>query len=67
MTISDFIERLKRLQKEVGSAAQVHIGKQYNNTKERFEFFEVIKDDEKKVVLVPTDKWDRKQNGFRKG
>lgn len=61
MTISDFIERLKRLQNEVGSAAQVHIGKQYNNTQERFEFFEVLKDaDEKKVVLVPTDKWDRK-------
>ena len=61
MTISDFIERLKRLQKEVGSAAQVHIGKQYNNAQERFEFFEVIKDsDEKKIVLVPTDKWDRK-------
>lgn len=61
MTISDFIERLKRIQKEVGAAAQVHIGKQYNNTQERFEFFEVIKDD-KKVVLVPTDKWERNNN-----
>lgn len=60
MTISDFIERLKRLQKEVGSAAQVHIGKRYNDTQERFEFFEVIKSDEKKIILVPTDKWDRK-------
>ena len=59
MTISDFIERLKRLQKEVGSVAQVHLGKQYNNTQERFEFFEVIKKD-KDVVLMPTDKWDRK-------
>lgn len=59
MTISDFIERLKRLQKEVGSTAQVQIGKQYNNIQERFEFFEVIKN-EKDVVLVPTDKWDRK-------
>lgn len=59
MTISDFIERLKRLQKEVGSTAQVQIGKQYNNTQERFEFFEVIKN-EKDVVLVPTDKWDKK-------
>lgn len=59
MTISDFIERLKRLQKEVGSTAQVHLAKQYNNTQERFEFFEVMKSD-KNVILVPTDKWDRK-------
>lgn len=59
MTISDFIERLKRLQKEVGSAAQVHIGKQYNNTQERFEFFELVKTN-KEVVLVPTDKWEKK-------
>lgn len=59
MTISDFIERLKRLQKEVGSAAQVHIGKQYNDTKERFEFFELVKTN-KEVVLVPTDKWEKK-------
>lgn len=59
MTISDFIERLKRLQKEVGSAAQVHIGKQYNDTQERFEFFELVKSN-KEVVLVPTDKWEKK-------
>lgn len=59
MTISDFIERLKRLQKEVGSAAQVHIGKQYNNAQERFEFFELVKTN-KEVVLVPTDKWEKK-------
>lgn len=59
MTISDFIERLKRLQKEVGSTAQVHIGKQYNNTQERFEFFELVKTN-KEVVLVPTDKWEKK-------
>jgi len=48
MTVSDFIERLKRLQSEMGSTVQVQIGKQYNDTQERFEF------------LVPTDKWDRK-------
>ena len=59
MTISDFIERLKRLQKEVGSAAQVHIGKQYNDTQERFEFFELVKTN-KEIVLVPTDKWEKK-------
>lgn len=59
MTISDFIERLKRLQKEVGSTAQVHIGKQYNDTQERFEFFELVKTN-KEVVLVPTDKWEKK-------
>lgn len=59
MTISDFIERLKRLQSEMGTSVQVQIGKQYNNAQERFEFFEVIKSD-KDIVLVPTDKWDRK-------
>lgn len=59
MTISDFIERLKRLQSEMGTSVQVQIGKRYNDTQERFEFFEVIKSD-KDIVLVPTDKWDRK-------
>lgn len=59
MTISDFIERLKRLQKEVGSSAQVQIGKQYNDTQERFEFFELVKTN-KEIVLVPTDKWEKK-------
>lgn len=59
MTVSDFIERLKRLQSEMGSTVQVQIGKQYNDTQERFEFFEVMKDG-KDIVLVPTDKWDRK-------
>ena len=59
MTVSDFIERLKRLQSEMGSSVQVQIGKQYNDTKERFEFFEVMKSD-KDIVLVPADKWDHK-------
>lgn len=59
MTVSDFIERLKKLQSEMGSAVQVHIGKQYNNTQEKFEFFEVMKKG-KSIILVPTDKWDRK-------
>lgn len=59
MTVSDFIERLKKLQNEMGSAVQVHIGKQYNNTQEKFEFFEIVKSD-KDIILVPTDKWDRK-------
>lgn len=59
MTISDFIERLKRMQKEMGSTVQVQIGKEYNNPKERFEFFDIVKE-EKDVVLVPTDKWERK-------
>lgn len=59
MTVSDFIERLKRLQSEMGSTVQVQIGKKYNDTQERFEFFEIMKAG-KDVVLVPTDKWDRK-------
>lgn len=59
MTVSDFIERLKRLQNEMGSTVQVQIGKQYNDIQERFEFFEIMKAG-KDIVLVPTDKWDRK-------
>lgn len=59
MTISDFIERLKRLQSEMGTSVQVQIGKQYNDTKERFEFFEIMKAG-KDIVLVPTDKWEHK-------
>ena len=58
MTVSDFIERLKKLQNEMGTAVQVHIGKQYNNTQEKFEFFEVMKSG-KNIILMPTDKWDR--------
>lgn len=61
MTISDFIERLKRLQSEMGTSVQVQIGKLYNDTQERFEFFEIMKSG-KDVVLVPTDKWDRKSD-----
>lgn len=61
MTISDFIERLKRLQSEMGTSVQVQIGKLYNDTQERFEFFEIMKSG-KDVVLVPTDKWDRKDH-----
>jgi hypothetical protein len=58
MTISDLIERLKRIQKDTGSTAQIHIGKLYNNTQERFEFFD-LKVKDKTVILMPTDKWDR--------
>ena len=61
MTVSDFIERLKRLRSEMGSTVQVQIGKQYNDTQERFEFFEIMKAG-KDIVLVPTDKWDRKDH-----
>lgn len=61
MTVSDLIERLKRIQKEKGSTVQVHIGKLYNNAQERFEFFD-IDTKGKDIVLVPTDKWDRPKN-----
>lgn len=62
MTVSDLIERLKRIMKEKGSAVQVHLGKVYNDTQEKFEFFEIDAKG-KDIVLVPTDKWDR--NNFK--
>lgn len=60
MTISDLILRLKTLQKsiDIGSTAQVQIGKEYNNPENPFEYFD-IKVVGKNVVLVPSDKWDR--------
>lgn len=59
MTVSDLIERLRRIMKDKGSAVQVHIGKVYNDAQERFKFFE-IDSKGKDIVLVPTDKWDKK-------
>lgn len=60
MTISDFIARLNRLQKEIGPVAQIKLGKEYNQSDPCFDYFdiEVINGD---VYLVPSDIWERKR------
>lgn len=60
MTISDFVARLERLQKQIGPVAQIKIGKEYNRADSFYDYFdiEVANDD---VILVPSDKWERKK------
>ena len=60
MTISDFIARLNRLQKEIGPVAQIKLGKEYNQSDPCFDYFdiEVTNGD---VYLVPSDIWERKR------
>lgn len=60
MTISDFIARLNRLQKEIGPVAQIKLGKEYNQSDPCFDYFdiEVANGD---VYLVPSDIWERKR------
>ena len=64
MTISDLIKRLQTMLSKssmlphVESNAQVKLGKDYNNTDDTFEYFEIQRVG-KDVVLVPTDKWER--------
>lgn len=60
MTISDFIARLDRLQKQIGSVAQIKLGKEYNHSEPHFDYFdiEVTNGD---VILVPSDKWETKR------
>jgi hypothetical protein len=36
MTISDFVARLERLQKQIGPVAQIKIGKEYNRAQHKF-------------------------------
>lgn len=60
MTISDLIAQLTRLQKEVGSSAQVMLCSAYNSLVNPFDSFEVRKPmDGKDVYLVPNDRWLR--------
>lgn len=60
MTISDFIARLSRLQKEIGPVAQIKLGKEYNQSDPCFDYFdiEVINGD---VYLIPSDICERKR------
>lgn len=60
MTISDFIARLSRLQKEIGTTAQIKLGKEYNQSIPCFDFFD-IKVANGDVYLVPTDIWETKR------
>lgn len=64
MTISDLVKRLQTMLSgssmlsHVESNAQIRLGKDYNNTDDTFEYFEIQRVG-KDVVLVPTDKWER--------
>lgn len=60
MTISDFIARLSRLQKEIGPVAQIKLGKEYNQSDPCFDYFD-IQVANGDVYLVPSDIWERKR------
>jgi hypothetical protein len=60
MTISDFIARLNRLQKEIGPVAQIKLGKEYNQSDPCFDYFDIgVANGD--VYLVPSDIWERKR------
>ena len=58
MTISDFVARLSRLQKEIGNVAQIKLGKEYGETEPVFDYFDIVIVD-KDIVLVPSSVWDK--------
>lgn len=64
MTVCDLVQILKGLidgtsyRTQICRTSQVKIGKEINNPKEVYHYFDVICDG-KDVVLVPSDKWDR--------
>jgi hypothetical protein len=64
MTISDFVARLIRLQKEIGNVAQIKLGKEYGETSPAFDYFDIVILD-KDIVLVPSDVWERKETVCR--
>jgi hypothetical protein len=60
MTISDFVARLEKLQKQIGPVAQIKIGKEYNRTDLFYDYFDIeVANDN--VILVPSDKWEQKK------
>lgn len=60
MTISDFVARLERLQKQIGPVSQIKIGKEYNRSDLFYDYFDIeVANDN--VILVPSDKWERKK------
>lgn len=64
MTISDFVARLTRLQKEIGNVAQIKLGKEYGETSPVFDYFDIVIVD-KDIVLVPSNIWERKETAYR--
>lgn len=64
MTVSDLIGCLKSYVEGTGykfrvdSSAQVKIGKEINNQKDVWDFFDVIRVN-KDLVFVSSDKWER--------
>ena len=64
MTISDFVARLTRLQKEIGSVAQIKLGKDYGEKSPVFDYFDIVVVG-KDIVLVPSDVWERKETAYR--
>lgn len=67
MTISDLIKRLQTMVSGTGMLTrvkpdtQIKIGRKIGCKHDVFEYFD-IEIDGKDIVLVPTDKWDRKSN-----
>lgn len=65
MTLCDLINRLKSFMdgKQFGFAverdAQVKLGKYIGNEKDVYDYFDIIRVG-KTLVLVPSDKWDRR-------
>lgn len=60
MTISDFVARLERLQKQIGPVSQIKIGKEYNRDDLFYDYFDIeVANDN--VILVPSDKWEQKK------
>jgi hypothetical protein len=64
MTISDFVARLTRLQKEIGNVAQIKLGKEYGETAPVFDYFDIVVVG-KDIILVPSDVWERKETAYR--
>lgn len=64
MTISDFVARLTRLQKEIGSVAQIKLGKDYGEKSPVFDYFDIVVVG-KDIILVPSDVWERKETAYR--
>lgn len=64
MTISDFVARLSRLQKEIGSVAQIKLGKDYGEKSPVFDYFDIVVVG-KDIVLVPSDVWERKETAYK--
>lgn len=65
MTLLDFISRLENIAKKVASDTQVHVSRDiFDEPLENpvFEYFDIFQDnDNKRVVIAPSGKWDRRR------